>query len=399
MDKIRILFFGANPMFSPRLQLDEEARAITQKLRLAKHRDKVEFITAWAVRSDDLLQLLNEHKPHIVHFSGHGGSSGELILVMEDGLNNPVPPETIKALFGVVKDNLRVVVFNACFSEAQAKAVIEVIDCAIGMHSSIDDRAASIFAASFYRAIGFGRSVQQAFDQGKTAMLLEGFELSQSKIPVLLHRTSVNPSQIFLCSEQNTKKSIINSDNFPPRHNYVITGAEVYNVDELLKEIGKYSSKYSHLSLVYIDIDGLLGINKVYGPKIGNDVISVVFKTLKKACNPQQIYRFRGDQFVIVLPDYDIESAIKIAKRCDYRVRKYPWTLLAPDLFASCTSCIATRQSKERVSLWLLRAIIGLKEAKKRGERVAQAPQTMMFQNEAWEDEEYVHSYISSFSS
>ena len=38
----------------------------------------------------------------------------------------------------------------------------------------IGDDAAITFAASFYRAIGFGRTIQEAFDQGRTALMLEG---------------------------------------------------------------------------------------------------------------------------------------------------------------------------------------------------------------------------------
>ena len=84
MDKVKILFLAANPKNTPTLQLDEEIRAITQKIRSSEYRDSLELISAWAVRADDLLQVFNEHKPHIVHFSGHGSSEGEIILFIFD---------------------------------------------------------------------------------------------------------------------------------------------------------------------------------------------------------------------------------------------------------------------------------------------------------------------------
>jgi hypothetical protein len=46
------------------LALDEERREIEQKIRAAEHR--LELITKWAVRPDDLLQVLNEYRPQIV---------------------------------------------------------------------------------------------------------------------------------------------------------------------------------------------------------------------------------------------------------------------------------------------------------------------------------------------
>jgi hypothetical protein len=82
-----------------------------------------------------------------------------------------------------------------CFSRPQAEAITEEIDCAIGMTNAISDDAAITFAASFYRAIGFGRSVKHAFDQGKTALLLEGM-IHQT--PDLITRKTVAAESIVL---------------------------------------------------------------------------------------------------------------------------------------------------------------------------------------------------------
>jgi len=151
------------------------------------------------VRPDDLLHTLNEHKPHIVHFSGHGSQSGEIILVdLVNGerVPKPVSPAAIKALFQALKDNVQVVLLNACFSRAQAEAIKDVIDCVIGMTSAIGDSAAIVFAASFYRAIGFGRAVRDAFEQGKVALMLEG--IPEENTPELLCRPGIDPAMVFL---------------------------------------------------------------------------------------------------------------------------------------------------------------------------------------------------------
>ncbi len=62
--------------------------------------------------------------------------------------------------------------------------------------SLISDRAAINFAASFYRAIGFGRSVQEAFDQGKTALALQG--IGEEETLELLTRDGVDASEVVL---------------------------------------------------------------------------------------------------------------------------------------------------------------------------------------------------------
>ncbi len=201
MNKVKVLFLAANPKGTIRLKLDEEIRAITQQIRASQYRDVLELKSAWAVRPDDLLQTLNEYKPHIVHFSGHGSGTGEIILVDINGVPKSVSARAFKVLFTTLKDNIQIVILNACYSRSQAEAITEVIDCAIGMNDAIGDEAAIVFAASFYRALGFGRSAQEAFDQGKAALLLEG--IPEENTPKLLMKQGIDPSQIILVELTN----------------------------------------------------------------------------------------------------------------------------------------------------------------------------------------------------
>jgi hypothetical protein len=193
--KVKALFLAANPVSMSRLAIDEEMRAIEQKVRASKHRDALVFHSAWAVQPDDLLQLLNQHQPYIVHFSGHGSSQG-LCLAGDNGQERFVTAAALKSLFTTLKDNVRLVFLNACYSHEQARALVETIDCVIGMKEGIRDDAAIAFASSFYRAVGFGRSLQEAFDQGVTSLLLEG--IPQEDIPELLVRKGVGANKVFL---------------------------------------------------------------------------------------------------------------------------------------------------------------------------------------------------------
>jgi len=199
-DKCQILFLAANPAGTKSLALDEECREIEQKIRAADYRDALNLITKWAVRPDDLLQHLNQFKPHIVHFSGHGSKREEIILSGNDRQPKAVDKAALRQLFSTLKDNIRLVILNACFSRPQAEAITEVIDCAIGMKRAIGDKAAITFAASFYRAIGFGRTIRQAFDQGKVALMLEG--VPEQDTPELLVRPGVDPNAIVLVTHE-----------------------------------------------------------------------------------------------------------------------------------------------------------------------------------------------------
>jgi hypothetical protein len=202
MDKTRVLFLAANPSATNPLKLDEEIRSITEKIRASEHRDSLNLVSVWAVRPDDLLQSFNEYKPRIVHFSGHGSSTGEIILTDNNGNSKPVSQTALKALFKTLKGNIQVVILNACYSRIQAQAIAEFIDCVIGMNTAIGDQAAITFAGSFYRAIGFGRSVQEAYEQGKVALMLEG--IPEATTPDLLHGPSVDPAQVFPLSQSKS---------------------------------------------------------------------------------------------------------------------------------------------------------------------------------------------------
>tara|TARA_R110002012_G_scaffold178236_2_gene343245 strand:- start:1791 stop:4325 length:2535 start_codon:yes stop_codon:yes gene_type:complete len=191
---MRITFLAANPTSSGRLALDEEARSIEEKVRDAKHRDLVTFRTRWAVRSEDLQQALLEDDPVVVHFSGHGGGSIGIVLHAQDqGSERLVAEGALVDLFRVLKNEIRVVVLNACYSEVQAQAIIKEIDFVVGMSDSVADDAARVFAAAFYRGLAFGRSVQTAFDLGINELRLLGFG-DEDHIPKLLVRSGVDAS-------------------------------------------------------------------------------------------------------------------------------------------------------------------------------------------------------------
>ena len=202
--KCKILFLAANPDCTDRLALDEECRTIGQKIREADHRDSLDLITQWAVRPDDLLQYLNQYAPDVIHFSGHGTETGEIVFKDDQGGSKPVSSAALKQLFTALKGNIKLVMLNACYSKAQAEAIVQVIDCAVGMKQEIGDDAAIAFAASFYRAVGFGRSVQDAFEQGRTALMLEG--IPEEDTPTLLVRKGADPSNMFLIASEKDRK-------------------------------------------------------------------------------------------------------------------------------------------------------------------------------------------------
>ncbi len=198
--EITILFLASNPTNTDVLRLDEEARAIQKKIRLSEYRDTLKFETRWAVRTGDLLQAINETNPTIIHFSGHGSTSGNLILQNPDGTSKHITSDAISQAIATVSDNVKLVFFNACYSESQAKNIINHIDVAIGMSDSIRDDTACIFAAQFYSSLGFGLSIEQAFNQAKAELILES--IPGEDIPKLFSKDKITTSEMYLVKKQ-----------------------------------------------------------------------------------------------------------------------------------------------------------------------------------------------------
>ncbi|MCI0615023.1 NB-ARC domain-containing protein, partial [bacterium] len=207
MDKtIKILILAANPKDTNQLRLDQEMRGIDQALRQTDFRDKFDIKQHWAVRVVDLQGYLLRHKPDIVHFSGHGSASSEILLEDINGNSQPVSVRALSQLFSVLKDNIRCVILNACYSENQAQAIAQHIDCVIGMSKAIGDSAAISFAVAFYQALGYGRDVKTAFDLGCLQIDLES--LDEQNAPKLI-AINCNPQKIvFVQTKGDDEKKI-----------------------------------------------------------------------------------------------------------------------------------------------------------------------------------------------
>src|SRR5262245_1799251 len=121
MAKVKVLFLAANPNGTPQLRIEEEIRRIGVKLRATEYRDSLELVSRPAVRPDDVLAAMLEVRPHIVHFSSHGGPASKILLHDQSGQLKPVGEEALVQLFTKLKDDVRVVFLNTCSTRTQAE--------------------------------------------------------------------------------------------------------------------------------------------------------------------------------------------------------------------------------------------------------------------------------------
>ncbi|MDF5719042.1 MAG: CHAT domain-containing protein, partial [Rhizonema sp. PD37] len=204
MVKKKILILSANPTDTTRLHLSQEVREIQTGLQRAIKRERFEIITEWAVQVEDLQHALLDHSPQIVHFSGHGSENDGLALENNSGELQYVSTQPLVKLFEFFKDKIECVLLNACYSESQAQAIYQNINCVIGMRTAIGDCSAIKFAVGFYDALGAGRSYQEAFNFGLTNLSFSN--ISESLIPqILIRNDSKYPSEKAFSSQELEK--------------------------------------------------------------------------------------------------------------------------------------------------------------------------------------------------
>ncbi|MEZ5041197.1 MAG: CHAT domain-containing protein [Saprospiraceae bacterium] len=184
-----ILFLSANPSKTALLQLDKEHARIATKLEASK----MEVRSRKAISLSEFQESIFLTKPRIVHFSGHGdlkspeimeayrgigASKSEAkkeipepgIILYDEDKRNPffVKSTVLRRIFKSMVERQKIpieaVLFNACYSEGQAKAVSEIGINVIGTSSAVSDEAAIAFATGFYFGVAQGESIEDAFD-------------------------------------------------------------------------------------------------------------------------------------------------------------------------------------------------------------------------------------------
>jgi hypothetical protein len=193
MEKIRILILAANPWETDRLDLGEEYQRIQDLWEDSKLQGRFDLRYYPASRGEKLQEKVLKFKPHIIHFSGHGGADGLIFTDPTGDKAHEVSKPALAELFRLCAPDLKVVFLNACYSANQAEEIIKQVDYVIGMNAAIIDSAAIDFSQGFYTSI-FNRDtldIDHAFATGRNQMKIIHTPEAEQKKPVLRRRTFV----------------------------------------------------------------------------------------------------------------------------------------------------------------------------------------------------------------
>jgi hypothetical protein len=233
-----ILVLSANPRDIPWLRLTEEYAHI--QLQLAQGRQLIDLNREPEVSVDNLLPVIANKQPRILHFCGHASNEG-LYLVGDGGNAYLATVDEIDRAIRPFKEFVECVVFNACLTAVQAKIIHRHIPFVVGMNHRISDPAAINFVDGFYAGIAQCLSYKVAFQMGCSKIDLA--RLPENKIPVLFRRERMLPLNELLRNQLEETKDQCRRRNLPFRGPHLFMS--------LMHIIDKSASNDKNLSLVF----------------------------------------------------------------------------------------------------------------------------------------------------
>mgnify|MGYP000700152473 CR=1 FL=1 len=100
-----------------------------------------------------------------------------------------------------------------------------------------------------------------------------------------------------------------------------------YFQDALGREISRSRRYGAPVSLLYMDIDHFKKFNDTYGHQVGDEVLKIVSRTIKRSLRDSDVAcRYGGEELVAILPDTPIEGAVAAGEK----IRKAIEALLLP---------------------------------------------------------------------
>ncbi len=127
--------------------------------------------------------------------------------------------------------------------------------------------------------------------------------------------------------------------------------------EALARECSRGERHGDTCSLILCDLDHFKQVNDNYGHVVGDHILKAVAQELRKATrNCDELYRFGGEEFAVLLPHTDQDQAYQVAER----IRKFINTIRVncgeSDVQTSASLGIAMRLKDENPDHWVARA-------------------------------------------
>ena len=136
------------------------------------------------------------------------------------------------------------------------------------------------------------------------------------------------------------------------------------------QEIARYERYGGNFSLMIFDLDSFKEVNDVYGHLAGDIVLKKVASTcLEELRKIDSVGRFGGEEFVILMPETDLEKGKQLAERLRRLLENLTYAGLPDDVRVTASFGLVSSNNQEAISLekLLREADSALYRAKKTG--------------------------------
>ncbi len=114
-------------------------------------------------------------------------------------------------------------------------------------------------------------------------------------------------------------------------------------LDSLIYNYNRYKKIFS---IIMLDLDDFKKINDTYGHLAGDEVLKTIGNVLKKITRQSDIpIRYGGDEFLVILPETNLDDAVKAAKKIRDKINSI--TFKKNDIEFKCGVSMGVTQVKE----------------------------------------------------
>ncbi|WP_031434399.1 GGDEF domain-containing protein [Methylomarinum vadi] len=138
--------------------------------------------------------------------------------------------------------------------------------------------------------------------------------------------------------------------------------------EKLTLELQRRQRRHSPLSLVIWDIDLFAKINESFGQKAGDNTLKIIARLLAQNCRGTDVLsRFGGDEFIMLLPDTDVQSAQSISEKLRRLIKTTGFNSSGKKIAITLSCGITEFDDKDTGDSAFSRARQALRQAKKLG--------------------------------
>jgi diguanylate cyclase (GGDEF)-like protein len=142
-----------------------------------------------------------------------------------------------------------------------------------------------------------------------------------------------------------------------------------HGIESAILEAMALSERYGHtLSVALLDIDHFKAINDTYGHEAGDRVLVALAEVLSHGVRaPDKVGRYGGEEFLLVFPETDLESARTLVERIRSRVGATPFDVGPKEIGLTVSAGVSQFRPGETLRALTRRVDHAMYEAKRSG--------------------------------